>query len=166
MVPDKLALLPSVKRQVFCVRDRLKMDKQKAWNNNYVVAPKLIGSMTTKGQMKPTFRVSLKASQAGENSRSNVPEHTIVSSVLTDLSHLNFRRNGGRRAAAAFLPNTVCALLHGSLRECKLLIRRPRTVLKMARQKQALSRETLQMRNFNCSTLRKIHIKLISACLK
>ena len=51
MVPDKLALLPPVKRQVFCVRDRLKMDKHKAWNNNYVVAPKLVGSMTTKGQM-------------------------------------------------------------------------------------------------------------------
>ena len=42
--------------------------------------------------MKPTFRVSLSESQAGENSQSNVPEHTIVStgSILTDLI---FRRN-------------------------------------------------------------------------
>ena len=28
---DMLALLPLVKRQVFCLGDRLKMDKQKAW---------------------------------------------------------------------------------------------------------------------------------------
>ena len=35
---DKLALLPSVKRQVFGVRDRLKMNKHKPWNNNSVVS--------------------------------------------------------------------------------------------------------------------------------
>ena len=28
--------------QVFCVGDRLKMDKHNAWNNNSVVAPKSI----------------------------------------------------------------------------------------------------------------------------
>ena len=67
-----LALLPLVKRQVFCVRDRLKMDKHKAWATT-IAAPKSVGSMTTKGQMKPTCRVSLRASQAGENSQSNVP---------------------------------------------------------------------------------------------
>ena len=50
-----------------------------------IVAPKSVGSMTTKGQMKPTCRVSLTASQAAENSQSNVPEYTIVSSILTDL---------------------------------------------------------------------------------
>ena len=33
------------------------MNKHKAWNNNSVVAPKSVGSMTTKGQMKPTFSV-------------------------------------------------------------------------------------------------------------
>ena len=57
--------------------------------------------MTTKGQMKPTCRVSLTASQAGENSQSNVPEHTIVSSILTDLI---FRRNHRRRTALSGPP--------------------------------------------------------------
>ena len=73
------------------------MDKHMAWDS-FCVAPKSVGSMTTKGQMKPTFRVSSKASpgQSGENSQSNDPEHTIVSSILTGLI---FRRNGGRRAA-------------------------------------------------------------------
>ena len=37
--PDTLALLPLVKRQVFCVGDRLKMDKHKAWATT-IVAPK------------------------------------------------------------------------------------------------------------------------------
>ena len=63
-----LALLPSVKRQVFCVGNRLKMVKHKACAITIVV-PKSVGSMTTKGQMKPTCRVSFKASQAGENSQ-------------------------------------------------------------------------------------------------
>ena len=36
---DTLALLPLVKRQVFCVGDRLKMDKHKAWATT-IVAPK------------------------------------------------------------------------------------------------------------------------------
>ena len=94
-LPHTLALLPSVKREVFCVGDRLKMLKHKAWATT-IIAPKLVGSMTTKGQMKPTCRVSLLASQAGENSQSNVPEHTIVSSILTDLI---FRRNLRRRTA-------------------------------------------------------------------
>ena len=40
-------------------------------------------------------RMSLIASQAGENSQTNDPEHTIVSSILTDLI---FRRNHERRA--------------------------------------------------------------------
>ena len=53
---DKLAFLfSSVNRQVFCVGDRF---KHEAWNNNSVVAHKSVGSMTTKGQMRPTFRVS------------------------------------------------------------------------------------------------------------
>ena len=92
---DTLALLPLVKRQVFCVGDRLKMDKHKAWATT-IVAPKSVGSSTTKGQMKPTFRVSLTASQAGENSQINAPEHTNVSSIL---AYLTFRRNQGRRTA-------------------------------------------------------------------
>ena len=41
--------------------------------------------MTTKGQMNPTSRVSVTASQAGENSQTNGREHTIVSIILTDL---------------------------------------------------------------------------------
>ena len=42
--------------------------------------------MTTKGQMKPTsWQGEFTASQAGENSQTNDPEHTIVSSILTDL---------------------------------------------------------------------------------
>ena len=36
---DKLPLLRWVKRQIFCVGDRLKMNKHNAWNNNSVVAP-------------------------------------------------------------------------------------------------------------------------------
>ena len=73
------------KRQVFCVGDRLKMDKHRAWATTIVV-PTWVGSSTTKGQMKPTFRGSLTASQAGENSQINAPEHTNVSSILTDLT--------------------------------------------------------------------------------
>jgi hypothetical protein len=41
--------------------------------------------MTTKGQMNPTSRVSVTASQAGENSQTNGREHKIVSIILTDL---------------------------------------------------------------------------------
>ena len=36
---DKLALLPSVKRQVFCEGDMLELDKHKAWATT-IVAPK------------------------------------------------------------------------------------------------------------------------------
>ena len=39
------------------------MVKHKALSNHYVIAPKLVGSMTTRGQMKPTFRVNIKVSQ-------------------------------------------------------------------------------------------------------
>jgi hypothetical protein len=35
--------------------------------------------------MNLTSRMSLTASQAGENSHTNDPEHTIVSRILTDL---------------------------------------------------------------------------------
>ena len=65
-----------------CKGDRLKMNKLKAWNNNSVVATKSRGSMTLKGQMKPTWRVSLMISLAGANSQSNVKKCTIVSSVF------------------------------------------------------------------------------------
>ena len=41
----------------------MKMVKHKALSNHYVIAPKLVGSMTTRGQMKPTFRVNIKVSQ-------------------------------------------------------------------------------------------------------
>ena len=41
--------------------------------------------MNTKWQMNPTSRVSSTAFQAGENSQTNGVEHTIVSSILTDL---------------------------------------------------------------------------------
>ena len=78
---NTLALLPLVKGEVFCVGKRLKMVKHKAWATT-IVAHKSVGSMTTKGQMKPTCRMSSTASQAGENSQSNAPEHTIVSSIL------------------------------------------------------------------------------------
>ena len=64
------------------------MDKHKAWATT-IVAPKSVGSSTTKGQMKPTFRVSLTASQAGENSQINAPKHTNESSIL---AYLTFRR--------------------------------------------------------------------------
>ena len=71
------------------------MVKHQAWATT-IVAPKLVGSMTTKGQMKPTCSLGWTVSQAGENSQSNVPEHTIVSSILIDLI---FRRNLRRRTA-------------------------------------------------------------------
>ncbi len=38
--------------------------------------------MTTNGQMNQTSRVSIAASKTGENSQTNGPEHTIVSSIL------------------------------------------------------------------------------------
>ena len=46
------------------------MIKHKASATN-IVALKALESMTTKGQMKPIFRVSSTASQAGENSQRN-----------------------------------------------------------------------------------------------
>ena len=35
--PDMLGLLPLVKRQVFCIGDRLKMDKHKAFRRNHPI---------------------------------------------------------------------------------------------------------------------------------
>ena len=58
------------------------MVKHKAWATT-IVAPKSVGSMTTKEPMKPTCRVSFTASQAGENSQSNVPDHTIATWMRT-----------------------------------------------------------------------------------
>ena len=81
-----IALLPLVTRQVFCVGDRLKMVKHQALATT-IVAPNSVGSMDR-------CRVSSTASPAGENSQCNVLEHTIVSSILTDLI---FRRNLSRR---------------------------------------------------------------------
>ena len=49
---NTLALLPSVKRQIFCVGNRLTIVKHKAWATT-IVAPKSVRSMTTKEQMKP-----------------------------------------------------------------------------------------------------------------
>ena len=45
------------------------MDKHKPWDKNSVIAPKLVGSMTTKEQMKRTFRVTLMASQPPRQER-------------------------------------------------------------------------------------------------
>ena len=56
-------LYNQVKMQVSCVGDRLKMNKHKACSNNSVVAPKSVGSMTTRGQMKQTIRVSFNCSK-------------------------------------------------------------------------------------------------------
>ena len=50
MVKNKI-FCPSVKKQLFCVGDVLKMVKQKAWATT-AVAPKLVESMTTKEQTK------------------------------------------------------------------------------------------------------------------
>jgi hypothetical protein len=57
--------------------------------------------MTTKGQMNPTSRERITASQAGQNSQTNGPEHNIVSSSLTDLI---FKRSKGRRAVSSDPP--------------------------------------------------------------
>jgi hypothetical protein len=58
--------------------------------------------MITNGLMNPTSRVSITASQAGENSQTNGPEHTIVSSngtsILTDLT---FKKSNGKRAVSS-----------------------------------------------------------------
>jgi hypothetical protein len=43
-----------------------------------------VGSMITKGQINPTSRASITASQAGENSQTNGSEHKIVYSILTE----------------------------------------------------------------------------------
>ena len=57
------------------------MVQYEAWATTIVV-PNSVGSMTTKGQMKPTFRMSLMASQAGENSHANcIPYNTAVKAV-------------------------------------------------------------------------------------
>ena len=45
----------------------MKMVKHKIWATK-IVAPNLIGWMTTKGQMMPTFGVIFTASQARKNS--------------------------------------------------------------------------------------------------
>ena len=58
----------------------LNMVKHKTWATT-IVARKSVGSMTTKGQMKSTCRVSSTVSQARGNSQTNVPEHTIVSTI-------------------------------------------------------------------------------------
>ena len=76
---DTLGLLPSVKRQVFCVGDRLKMDEHKAWATT-IVAPKSVGLSTTKAPMKPTFRVSLTASLS--------PHHRLVPRRSNSEPHL------------------------------------------------------------------------------
>ncbi len=66
-----------------------------------IFAPQSVGWMTTKGQMNPTSRLSVTASQAGKNSQTNGPEHTIVSSILTDLI---FQRSNGRRVVLSEPP--------------------------------------------------------------
>ena len=48
--------------------------------------------------MKPTVRVSLTASHAGENHQGNIPEHTMLSGIVKDPI---FRRNHGRADHAA-----------------------------------------------------------------
>ena len=94
------------------------MDKHKTRNNNSVVPPKLIRSMTTKGQMKPTFTVSLNVSQACDNSQSNVPEHTVRT-----LADLIFRRNHRRRAAClAHLSGCRCEVAEFKQRVSKFKI--------------------------------------------
>ncbi len=59
-------------------------DHHSSWNN-YRCCSLPGRSMTTKWQTNPTSRVSVTASQAGENSQTNGPEHTMVLSILTDL---------------------------------------------------------------------------------
>ena len=48
-----LLISSSSRTYPLCVGDRLKIDKHKAWATT-IVAPKSVGSSTTKGQMKPT----------------------------------------------------------------------------------------------------------------
>jgi hypothetical protein len=66
-----------------------------------VIALESVGSMATKGQMNPMSMVSITVSQAGENSQTNGPEHTIISSILIDLI---FKTSNGRRAVSTIEP--------------------------------------------------------------
>ena len=81
-----IALSPSVNRQVFCVRDRLKMVQHQSLAT---LAFKSVGSMTMKGQMKPTCRVNYGVPGRREQPK-QCPMFTIVLSILTNLI---FRRN-------------------------------------------------------------------------
>jgi hypothetical protein len=45
----------------------------------------MTAKLAAKGQMNPTSRVVVTASQAGENSQNNALEQTIVFSIRTDL---------------------------------------------------------------------------------
>ena len=74
------------------------MHKHKTWAT-MIVAPKSVGSSTTKGQTKPAFRVNLTVFQAGENSQINAPEHTKVSSILTYLTFRSFVFESKARSA-------------------------------------------------------------------
>jgi hypothetical protein len=67
-----------VKGRIFCVGDR-KGVKHSSWSTT-VVARQRPGKMKT-----ALWQTSLTASQAGENSQTNGLEHTIESSILTDL---------------------------------------------------------------------------------
>ena len=74
------------------MEDRLKMVKHKAWATTSVM-PKLERSMTTEGQMKATFRVSLTVSQAGENSQSNAPNIPLYPISRPDLQKKSQNKN-------------------------------------------------------------------------
>ena len=65
-----LALLLSVLRWEVFVGDRSKTVNLKTWAIT-IVAPKSVGSRTTKAQMKPAFEVSSSASQAGKDGQSH-----------------------------------------------------------------------------------------------
>ena len=52
------------------------MDKYEAWATT-IVAPKSVGSLITKGQMKPTFRVRIMASQAGDDNLLQIHLHQL-----------------------------------------------------------------------------------------
>ena len=92
---DKPALLLSLKRQVFFVGDSgigLRWTSTRPATTTQSLL--LIGRINDHERTyEANFWVSIAALQAGENSQSNDPEHTIISSILTDLSHLILRKS-------------------------------------------------------------------------
>ena len=83
---NALALLTSVKRQVFSVRDRLKMIKQKAWATTLLRLDRVNDHERTD---EANFHGKFNSVSGHREQPKQSPEHTIVSSILKDLIPLS-----------------------------------------------------------------------------